>query len=441
MEEPGLGEMLKWLDAHTNLEAGGRLRSPSLDRIRPLIELLGSPQRDYPLIHVTGTNGKTTATRMAAHLLTARGLSVGAYTSPHLERVNERLAWAGEPITDGALAEVLALVAAAEAAADGSPSYFEILTAAAYRWFADVAVDVAVVEVGLGGTWDATNVADGTVAVVTNVSLDHTEYLGPTRSSIAAEKAGIVKPGSTLVLGETDPSLVPLFLDRGATRVLRRGEDFGVRRNRPAHGGRVADLRTPGGEHRDVYLPVHGAFQADNAAIALTAAEAFLGSPYESDLVAEAFAAFRSAGRLEVVGHQPLVILDGAHNVAGGEALVTALDEEFPPGPRTLVVGLLREKDPALMLEALGARAAERVVVCRPPTPRGLDPDLLAAAALALGVDQDRIDVERTVEEALAVALEVTEPEGVVVVTGSLYVVGEARTTLFSPQPSPGRQS
>lgn len=436
MEEPGLGEMLKWLDAHTNLEAGGRLRSPSLDRIRPLIELLGSPQCDYPLIHVTGTNGKTTATRMAAHLLTARGLSVGAYTSPHLERVNERLAWAGEPISDGALAEVLALVAAAESATQAPPSYFEILTAAAYRWFADVAIEVAVVEVGLGGTWDATNVADGTVAVVTNVSLDHMEYLGPTRSAIAAEKAGIVKPGATLVLGETDPSLAPIFLDRGAAQVLRRDEDFGVGRNRPAHGGRVADLRTPGGEYLDVYLPVHGAFQADNAAVALAAAEAFFGGPFDPDVVAEAFAAFRSAGRLEVVGHEPLVILDGAHNVAGAEALVTALDEEFPPGPRTLVVGLLREKDPALMLEALGARTAERVVVCRAPTPRALDPDLLAAAALALGVEQDRIDVERTVEDAVTLAIEVTPADGQVVVAGSLYVAGEARATLQIGLPS-----
>lgn len=424
---------LDWLDAHTNLEAGGRVRAPSLERILPLVELLGGPQRDYPVVHVTGTNGKTTTTRMAAHLLSARGLSAGAYTSPHLEHVNERLAWSGEPISDGALAEVLDLVAAAEQAlpeATGSPSYFEILTAAAYRWFADLAVDVAVVEVGLGGTWDATNVADGAVAVVTNVSIDHTEYLGPTLASIAAEKAGIVKPGATLVLGETDPELEPLFLERGPARVLRRGADFGVERNRPARGGRVLALRTPKGRYPDLYLPMHGAFQADNVVLALAAVEAFFDGPLDPDLVAEALATLRSPGRLEVVGHQPLVLLDGAHNVAGAEVLVAALAEEFPPAPRTLLVGLLREKDPRLMLEALGAPAAERLVACPPPSLRALDPGALVAAALDLGMAPGRVEVADTVAEGVARALAVTPADGQVVVAGSLYLVGEARAVL-----------
>ncbi|MGH9036665.1 MAG: Mur ligase family protein, partial [Acidimicrobiia bacterium] len=196
MVDLSLGDALAWLDAHTNLERGGALRRPSLDRMRPLVELLGSPQRDFEVVHVTGTNGKTTTTNMTAHLLADQGLSVGAYTSPHLEVVNERIAWGqgpgfgAEPISDPALAEALAVVAAVEGHLPDAPSYFEILTAAAYRFFADAAVHVAVVEVGLGGTWDATNVADGGVAVVTNVSLDHTEYLGPTRADIAAEKAG-----------------------------------------------------------------------------------------------------------------------------------------------------------------------------------------------------------------------------------------------------------
>jgi dihydrofolate synthase/folylpolyglutamate synthase len=428
--EAGLDQAMKWLDAHTNLEAGGRLRTPGLERISALVGLLGSPQADYPIVHVTGTNGKTTTTRMVAQLLTARGLSVGAYTSPHLERVNERIAWAGEPVDDELLAGALAVVAAAEDSLPESASYFEILTAAAYRIFADVAVDVAAVEVGLGGTWDATNVADGTVAVVTNVSLDHTEYLGPTRRSIAAEKAGIVKPGATLVLGETDPELEPLFLERGPQSVLRREADFGVVGNRPAHGGRVVDLHTPGAEYREVYLPLHGAFQAHNAAAALAAAEAFFDAPLDAEVVQEAFASFRQPGRVEVVGHQPLVILDGAHNVAGAEALQAALAEEFTPGPRTLVVGLLREKDPMLMLAALGAREAERVVVCRAPSARGLDPRTLAAAALELGVDGDRIETADTVAEGVARGLALTPPEGQVVVAGSLYVVGEARAAL-----------
>jgi dihydrofolate synthase/folylpolyglutamate synthase len=293
-----------------------------------------------------------------------------------------------------------------------------------------VAVDVAAVEVGLGGTWDATNVADGTVAVVTNVSLDHTDYLGPTRASIAAEKAGIVKLGATLVLGETDPELEPLFLNRGPGRVLRRHVDFGVVDNRLAHGGRVVTLRTPAAEYPELYLPLHGAFQADNAAAALAAAEAFFDAPLPADVVQDAFSSFRSPGRMEVVGHQPLVILDGAHNVAGAEALRRALDEEFIPGPRTLVVGLLREKDPRLMLEALGAREAEAVVACRPPSARALDPRAVAAAALELGVDGHRVAVADTVAEGVARGLASTRPEGQMVVAGSLYLVGEARAAL-----------
>ena len=438
MTQLSLGDALAWLDAHTNLERYGALRRPTLDRMIPLVELLGSPHLDYQVVHVTGTNGKTTTTNMTAHLLAEQGLSVGAYTSPHLEVINERIAWArgpastpggtADPISDAALAEALSVVAAVEAQLLDAPSYFEILTAAAYRFFADAAVEVAVVEVGLGGTWDATNVADGVVAVVTNVSLDHTEYLGPTRSDIAAEKAGIVKPGATLVLGETDPALESVFLDRSPGRVLRRGEDFGASEIRVAHGGHLVDLRTPGRDYPGVYLPIHGAFQADNAALALAAAEAFFDSPLDPDVVAGAFAGFRSPGRLEVVGHSPLVILDGAHNVAGAEALVAALAEEFLPAPRTLVVGLLREKDPTLMLAALDAGSAARVIACPPPSPRALDPKEVAAAAQALGVTQ--VEVAASVTEAVRRALEGADPEGQIVVAGSLYLVGEARASL-----------
>ncbi|MGH9003826.1 MAG: bifunctional folylpolyglutamate synthase/dihydrofolate synthase, partial [Acidimicrobiia bacterium] len=432
-----LGDALAWLDAHTNLERGGSPRPPTLDRMRPLVELLGSPQTDYQVVHVTGTNGKTTTTNLVASLLAAQGLSVGAYTSPHLEVVNERIAWARgpspggppEPIADAALAEALTAVAAVEGLVPEPPSYFEILTAAAYRFFADSAVDVAVVEVGLGGTWDATNVADGVVAVITNVSLDHTEYLGPTRADIAAEKAGIVKPGATLVLGEDDPHLEPLFLDRSPGRVLRRGEDFAASEIRLALGGHLVDLRTPGRDYPGIYLPIHGAFQVDNAALALAAAESFFDGPLDREVVAEAFAAFRSPGRLEVVAHSPLVILDGAHNVAGAEAMVAALSEEFTAAPRILVVGLLREKDPALMLAALGADSAQRLIVAPPPTPRALDPGEVAAVARdELGITG--VEVAPSVTEALRWAVEGAGPDDQVVVTGSLYAVGEARASL-----------
>jgi dihydrofolate synthase / folylpolyglutamate synthase len=433
-------EAQAWLDAHVNLESTGlppgadrRRTAPTLKRIEELVRLLGSPEQSYPVIHLTGTNGKTSVARMTSALLEASGLSVGTYTSPHLEEVNERIVWNGEPVDDATLAELLSRIADVEAHLPDRPSYFEILTAAALVWFSDVAVDVAVIEVGVGGTWDATNVVDGRVAVVTNVSVDHVEYLGPTREQIATDKAGIVKPGSTLVLGETDAALVPLFLDRGAAEVVARDDTFGVTANRAAHAGRVVDLYTPKGHYEGVYLPLHGAYQADNAAAALTAAECFIDRPLTEEVVADAFRGVRSPGRLEVMGHQPLFLLDGAHNVAGADALSLALAEEFPVSPRTLVVGLLREKEPHEMLAALDAKHAARLLCCRPPSPRALDPAAVAAAGADLGADPARIETFATVEDAVARALAVTGEDAQIVVTGSLYTVGAARHALLHP--------
>ncbi|GIU88462.1 MAG: dihydrofolate synthase [Acidimicrobiia bacterium] len=426
-----------WLERHWNVEAGAgvpagrdRAGAPTLERIRALLALLGSPEREYPAVHLTGTNGKTSTARMVATILREVGLRVGTYTSPDLSRVNERIELDGQPIGDAELDEVLRTVALAESQLDLEPSYFEVVTAAGLRWFADVAVDVAVVEVGLGGTWDATNVIDGRVAVVTNVAIDHVEYLGPTREQIASEKAGIVKPGSVLVLGETDPDLRELFVSRGPVQVLTRDADFGVHANALAVGGRLVDCYTPGGHHPDLYVPLHGAHQADNAVCALAAAEAFVGRPLDPSLVAAAFAQVRSPGRLEVAQRDPLVLLDGAHNVAGAQALRRALAEEFAGGPRTLVVGLLREKEPHEMLAALGLDDAAALVCCRPPSPRALDPSEVARAAVELGFPTEQVTVVDEVREAVATAL-VDAPEGgQIVVTGSLYVVGAARTLL-----------
>jgi dihydrofolate synthase / folylpolyglutamate synthase len=432
-----IGAARGWLDAHVNLESTGlpagtdrRATAPTLDRIEALVDLLGSPQESYAEIHLTGTNGKTSVARMTSALLEASGLSVGTYTSPHLEEVNERIVWNGEPVDDATLAQLLSRIADIEEHLPARPSYFEILTAAALEWFSDIAVDVAVVEVGVGGTWDATNVVDGRVAVVTNVSVDHVEYLGPTREQIATDKAGIVKPGSTLVLGETDSALVPRFLDRGAAAVVTRDDDFGVTANRPAHGGRVVDVFTPDARYDGVYLPLHGAHQADNAAAALTAAECFLGRPVSEQVVSDAFAAVRSPGRLEVVGHQPLVLLDGAHNVAGVHALRAALAEEFPESERTLVIGLLREKEPHEMLEALEPKHVARLLCCRPPSPRALNPAEVAAAGADLGIDPERIETYDTVDDAVSRARAVTGDDAQIVVTGSLYTVGAARHAL-----------
>ncbi len=429
-----------WLDAHVNLEAGigrpastRRATAPTLARIEEVLALLGSPQQEFPAIHLTGTNGKTSASRMISSLLESLGLSVGRYTSPNLETINERIAWNDENISDADLDDLLRLVALVEPSMREPLSYFEILTAAAFRWFADLAVDVAVVEVGVGGTWDATNVVDGRVAVVTNVAIDHVEYLGPTRESIASEKAGIVKAGSTLVLGETDRDLVPIFESRGPQRVLLRDRDFRVAAEELAVGGRVVDLSTPQASYTDIYLPLHGRHQADNASIALCAAEAFVGAPLAPQVVADGFAAVRSPGRLEVVGRHPLVLLDGAHNVAGAAALRAALDEEFRSGARTLVVGLLAEKEPHEMLTAVGLDDAAQLLCCRPPSPRALDPEAVAAAARELGFPEDRVETYDTVRDAIGAAILATPDDGQIVVTGSLYAVGAARAVLLKP--------
>jgi len=433
-----LPDALSWLDAHVNLETGvgiqagvdRRRHHPTLERIRRLLDLLGSPELELPAVHLTGTNGKTSAARMTSALLVASGLSVGAYTSPHLERVNERIAWNGEPIGDDALASVLAHVATVEEHLADRPSYFELVTAAAFDWFAEIAVEVAVVEVGLGGTWDATNVIDAATTVITNVTIDHTQYLGPTRDDIAREKAGIIHPGAALVLGETDPELRHHFDAREPSTVLLRDRDFGIVSSTLAVGGRVASFFTPDARYDDVFLDLHGAHQVDNAAISLAAAEVALGAPLAESVVAETFATIGSPGRLEVFGHQPLVLLDGAHNVAGAEALVRALDEEFASSDRTLVVGLLREKDPAEMLAALRAPDASRLVCTEAPSPRALPAAEIADAAVALGLERARIDVVEDPAAAIARARALTLDDGQIVITGTLYLVGAARHAL-----------
>jgi len=424
-------DALAYLDAHINLERmiGARRDQPTLERMQRLVEVLGDPQRAYPVIHVTGTNGKGSTVAMITRLLVEHGLTVGTYTSPHLERINERIARNGEPIRDEDFADTISGVADLEVVAGVRPSYFEALTAAAFRWFADVAVDVAVVEVGLLGRWDATNVADGHIAVVTNVGLDHTEYAGPTRAHIAREKAGIVKPGSTLVLGETDPELAAIFRDAGPERVYERDVDFACVANELALGGRLIDLRTPAATYPEVFLPLHGRHQGDNAAAALCAVEAFFDAPLDPDVVHRGLASVTMPGRFEVMGHRPLVILDGAHNLAGAEVAAQVMDDDFDPvGDRVYVVGFLRGRDPADMLRSLGATDAALVVCCTPPSPRAIPAAETAAAATGLGCEAVAVD---PVEGAVARALDSAGEDDAVFVTGSLYVVGAARGYLL----------
>lgn len=428
-----LGDALAWLDSHQNMErmlADSRRVAPDLGRMRALVDVLGHPEASAPAIHVTGTNGKTSTARCVTSLLTSKGLRVGTFTSPHLEAINERIAADGEPISDNDLAEVLSELASIEPLlGDGVRlTWFEILTGAALLWFADRPVDVAVFEVGLGGRWDATNVVDADVAVVTNVGLDHVEFLGPTHADVAGEKAGIVKPGSTLVLGERDSELRPIFERERPEAVWLAGRDYGCVRNQLAVGGRSLDLRTPGTTYEGVWLDLHGSHQGENFAAALAAAEALFGEPLDDNLVREAAALVRSPGRLEIVGREPLVVLDGAKNLEGALASAAAVAEEFGAvRSEILVVGMLEGKDPAQMLEALGARRARLVVACPAPSPRTQSATVVADAARLLGVDAQATD---SVEEALEVAFAEAAPDDLVLVTGSLYVVGAARAAL-----------
>jgi dihydrofolate synthase/folylpolyglutamate synthase len=418
-----------YLDQHTNLEAtAGRAEGLSLERMRRLVGVLGDPQAAYPVIHVTGTNGKGSVVRMAAELLRASGLSVGTYTSPHLERINERIAWDGEPISDAELGRVIGAVAAVEELAGVTPSYFEILTAAAFSWFADNAIDVAVVEVGMLGRYDATNVADGSVAVLTNIGRDHTDGRGDWRRAIAEEKVGIVKPGATFVCGEAGDDLHDLLAETPAAATWWRGPDFDCDQSMLALGGRSISLRTPSGTVDDVFVPLHGDHQADNAAVALAAVEAFFDRRLDDDLVHDAFAAVRVPGRFEVIMREPTVILDAAHNLDGARACAETLREEFTLGGSLIMVaGFLEGRDPAEMLEALGAVDAGFLVACTPDSPRAIHGSRVASAAESLGIVAEAV---RSVEDAVQRALALASADDLVLVTGSLYVVGPARTAL-----------
>ena len=420
-------DALRYLDEHTTYEKTGRITSPSLDNITALCEAMGDPQHAAPAIHITGTNGKGSTAQMISRLLVASGLTVGTYTSPHLERVNERISRNLEPISDDDLAEQIAAIADLEAIIGRRPGYFEIMTAAAFRWFADVAVDVMVIEVGLLGRWDATNVVDATVAVVTNIGMDHNEFAGPTLDDIAREKSGIIKPGSATVVGETRPELVSIFAAAGGAALLAVDDDFELIGNRLAIGGRLLDIRTPTTIYTDVYLPLNGAHQGSNAAVALVAVETFFAAPLAEEVVMEGFGEVTMPGRFEVLGHQPLVIVDGAHNAPGADTCAAVFFQDFDPdGRRILVVGTLR--DPDEMLAALRADEFDIVFACTAPSPRGVPAAVVADAARRLGCDD--VYVFDSVEAACRRAMEYADGDDAILVTGSLYTAGAARPVL-----------
>lgn len=418
---------------------------PSLDREARLMDLLGDPQRTCPVIQVGGTNGKSSTARMIDALLREAGLRVGRFTSPE-PRLSDRIALHGEPIDpDGFVSlyrEIEPYVAVVDKDAAQPLTGFEVVTAMAFMAFADAAVDVAVVEVGMGGAWDCTNVADAAVAVLCPISLDHQKYLGDTITDIAWEKVGIIKPGATVVTAAQVDEAAEVILQHCAeveATVAREGAEFGVLRRALAVGGQVLTLQGLGGEYDEVFLGLHGAHQAQNAALALAATEAFLGAgtsrTLDQDLVRAGFADARSPGRLERVRTAPTILLDAAHNPAGMAATVTALGEEFDFRRLVAVVAAAADKDVAGMLELLEPAVAE-VVTTRNSSPRSLPPHRLAAlAAPIFGEERVRIaaDLPDAIEAAVALAEEDMGGElgGVgVLVTGSINTVTDARALL-----------
>ncbi|MET8179554.1 folylpolyglutamate synthase/dihydrofolate synthase family protein [Streptomyces sp. NPDC005336] len=419
---------------------------PSLVRIESLMDILGSPQRAFPSIHITGTNGKTSTARMIESLLGAFDLRTGRYTSPHVQSITERISLDGAPISAERFVETYQDIQPYIDMVDGQQehrlSFFEVLTGMAYAAFADAPVDIAVVEVGMGGSWDATNVIDAGVAVIMPISLDHTERLGTTPEQIATEKAGIVKQDATVVLAQQPVEAASVVLKRAVevdATVAREGMEFGVLSREQAVGGQLLTLRGLGGEYPGIFLPLYGAHQAHNAAVALAAVEAFFGigtqhaRTLDLETVRSAFASVTSPGRMEVVRRSPTVVLDAAHNPAGARSAAEAVTEAFGFSRLVGVVGASDDKDVRGLLEAFEPIFAE-VVVTRNSSHRAMDPDALAAIAVEV-FGPDRVQVEPRLDDALEEAITLAEEEGEysgagVLVTGSVITVGEARLLL-----------
>ncbi len=417
-----------------------------LSRIEELLDLLGAPHRTYPSIHLTGTNGKTSTARMVDSLLRAHGLRTGRYTSPHLETVRERISLDGEPVDEerfvATYREVAPLADLIDTRSPESLTYFDMTTALAFAAFADAPVDVAVVEVGLGGAEDSTNVLHAGVCVLTPIGLDHTEWLGDRLSDIAYAKAGIIHPGATVVTAAQPEEAARAILERcaevGAT-IAREGDEFGVLRRTLAVGGQVLTLQGLGDTYEEVFLPLHGAHQAQNAAVALATVEAFLGAgpgrALDADVVREGFAQVTTPGRLERVRTAPTILLDAAHNPHGMAATVTALQEEFAFRRLVAVVAMFQDKDAAGLLELLEP-VTDAIVVTRNSSSRSMSPRALGAVA-GLIYGEDRVSVARdlpdAIEHAVALAEEDLDEElgGVgVLITGSVVTVADARRLL-----------
>ena len=415
---------------------------PRLQATRSAVELLGDPHRAYPIIHITGTNGKTSTSRIAESILTAYGLKTGLLTSPHLERVNERIVIGGEPISDEAFAanwaDIRPYLEMVDArlieAGDVRLTFFEALTVLAFASFADAAVDVAVIEVGMGGEWDSTNVADGQVAVFTPISLDHTRQLGSTVAEIARTKSGIVKPAATVVTAE-QPAEAMAELRRAAelteSEFRAQGDAFALESTSVAVGGQLIDVRGIAGRYTDLFLPLYGDHQAQNAAVAIAAVESFLGGgtiPLTASLVEEGLAGATSPGRLQLIGVEPTVLVDAAHNPSGAESLAQAIGTYFDFDEVALVLGVLADKDAAGIIDALGSVAA-RIETTQATSPRALPADDLATLVRSR-VSGIPVEAHESFGDAIETARDwaAAGQKRAVVVAGSILLVGEAMT-------------
>ncbi|WP_338676669.1 folylpolyglutamate synthase/dihydrofolate synthase family protein [Streptomyces sp. SCSIO 30461] len=444
--DPEVDKTLREIEQELASRWGETKLEPSVSRITALMDLLGEPQHAYPSIHITGTNGKTSTARMIEALLGAFELRTGRYTSPHVQSITERISLDGVPMDAerfiATYRDIKPYVDMVDSSQDYRLSFFEVLTGMGYAAFADAPVDVAVVEVGMGGGWDATNVIDGSVAVITPISLDHTDRLGGTPAEIAAEKAGIIKQGATVILAQQSVDAAQVMLKKAVevdATVAREGMEFGVVSREVAVGGQLVTLRGLGGEYEEIFLPLYGAHQAHNASVALAAVEAFFGigdqhaRTLDMDTVRTAFASVTSPGRLEVVRRSPTVILDAAHNPAGARVSADGVTEAFGFSRLIGVVGASDDKDVKAVLEAFEPVFTE-IVVTQNSSHRAMDADMLAAIAVEVFGDE-RVVVEPRLDDALEAAITLAEEEAEysgagVLVTGSVITVGEARLLL-----------
>lgn len=409
-----------------------------LDAVRRVAVLLGNPQRQYPVIHVTGTNGKTSTSRMAETILREHGLRTGLFTSPHLVRFNERIALDGSPAADADLVRTWHRIEPAVKIVDAwlgeahrpQMTYFEVVTVLGFALFADRHVDAAVIEVGMGGEWDATNVADGDVAVITPISLDHTGFLGGTVAEIARTKSGIIKPGATVISSVQDEQALA-EIRRATTaahaHLLLEVGDFGVTADAPTAGGRKVDVRALTREYRDLFLPLSGAYQSENLAVAIGACEAFLqrrGRALDASAVARAVARVTTPGRLQRVAADPLLLVDATHNPAGAAALADAVRQLFPDREIGFVIGVMSDKDLGGILEHLSP-VSNRFFATHAHTERALDCATLAARIgdVTSTAVESFPDPRTAVDEALRWAR--VGRDRVVIVTGSIRLIGD----------------